>query len=48
MRYSRMEYPEATMSSISDPVASGELAAFLAAYEAGTVQGAADALTLTQ
>ncbi|HTU30490.1 MAG TPA: LysR family transcriptional regulator [Solirubrobacteraceae bacterium] len=36
------------MSAISDPVASGELAAFLAAYEAGTVQGAADALTLTQ
>jgi DNA-binding transcriptional LysR family regulator len=36
------------MSSVSDPVASGELAAFLAAYEAGTVQGAADALTLTQ
>jgi DNA-binding transcriptional LysR family regulator len=29
-------------------VGSGELAAFLAAYEAGTVQGAADALTLTQ
>jgi len=36
------------MSSLSDPVASGELAAFLAAYETGTVQGAADALTLTQ
>lgn len=33
---------------MTDPVASGELAAFLAAYESGTVQGAADALTLTQ
>jgi DNA-binding transcriptional LysR family regulator len=36
------------MGTVGDPVASGELAAFLAAYEAGTVQGAADALTLTQ
>ncbi len=36
------------MKGMSDPVPSGELAAFLAAYEAGTVQGAADALTLTQ
>ena len=36
------------MPSVGDPVASGELAAFLAAYESGTVQGAADALTLTQ
>lgn len=38
----------AGMESSSDPVGSGELVAFLAAYEAGTVQGAADALTLTQ
>jgi DNA-binding transcriptional LysR family regulator len=38
----------ADMESFGDPVASGELVAFLAAYEAGTVQGAADALTLTQ
>ncbi len=36
------------MPSATDPVASGELAAFVAAYESGTVQGAADALTLTQ
>ncbi|HET9123880.1 MAG TPA: LysR family transcriptional regulator [Solirubrobacteraceae bacterium] len=36
------------VASTGDPVASAELAAFLAAYEAGTVQGAADALTLTQ
>jgi len=47
MRYSRLEYPR-RVSSVSDPVASGELAAFIAAYEAGTVQGAADALALTQ
>ncbi len=36
------------MPSLTEPVPSGELAAFLAAYEAGTVQGAADALALTQ
>jgi DNA-binding transcriptional LysR family regulator len=44
--YSRLEYPAGVAST--EPVASGELAAFLAAYEAGTVQGAADALSLTQ
>ncbi|MGH2843860.1 MAG: LysR family transcriptional regulator [Solirubrobacteraceae bacterium] len=36
------------MPSIADPVSSSELSAFVAAYEAGTVQGAADALSLTQ
>jgi DNA-binding transcriptional LysR family regulator len=36
------------MPSVADPVSSSELSAFVAAYEAGTVQGAADALSLTQ
>ena len=36
------------MQSIADPVSSSELSAFVAAYEAGSVQGAADALSLTQ
>lgn len=36
------------MRASTDPVASGELAAFVAAYESGSVQGAADALSLTQ
>jgi DNA-binding transcriptional LysR family regulator len=36
------------MPASTDPIASGELAAFVAAYEAGSVQGAADALSLTQ
>jgi DNA-binding transcriptional LysR family regulator len=36
------------MPSIADPVSSSELSAFVATYEAGTVQGAADALNLTQ
>lgn len=36
------------MPSIADPVSASELAAFVAAYETGTVQGAADALNLTQ
>lgn len=34
--------------SLADPLAGRELAAFVAAVEAGTVQGAADALGLTQ
>lgn len=42
--YSVWEYDE----RILDPVPSGELAAFVAAYESGSVQGAADALSLTQ
>jgi DNA-binding transcriptional LysR family regulator len=36
------------MTPFGNPVASGELAAFVAAYESGSLQGAADALTLTQ
>jgi DNA-binding transcriptional LysR family regulator len=39
---------EPDRSPTPDPLASGELAAFVAAHEAGTVQGAADALALTQ
>ncbi len=35
-------------SSSSDPLAGAELAAFVAAFEAGSVRGAADALCLTQ
>ncbi|MGH2863208.1 MAG: LysR family transcriptional regulator [Solirubrobacteraceae bacterium] len=34
--------------SVADPVSSSELSAFVAAYETGTVQAAADALSLTQ
>ena len=34
--------------SLADPLAGGELAAFVTAVESGTVQGAADALQLTQ
>ncbi len=34
--------------SLADPLAAGELAAFVTAVESGTVQGAADALALTQ
>lgn len=33
---------------MADPVSSSELSAFVTAYETGTVQGAADALSLTQ
>ncbi len=36
------------MVSVANPLAGGELAAFVAAVEAGTVHGAADALQLTQ
>ncbi len=36
------------MIPTGEPVSSRELAAFVAAYESGTVQGAADALSLTQ
>lgn len=36
------------LASDADPLPGGELAAFAAAVESGTVQGAADALTLTQ
>jgi DNA-binding transcriptional LysR family regulator len=46
-RYSCEEYHRG-MPSIADPVSSSELSAFVATYEAGTVQGAADALNLTQ
>lgn len=45
-RYSVQEYTWRV--SIADPVSSSELSAFVAAYETGTVQGAADALNLTQ
>jgi DNA-binding transcriptional LysR family regulator len=39
---------DADRSLTLDPLASGELAAFVAAHEAGTMQGAADGLALTQ
>ncbi len=49
---SRMEWYVGQMgrsaSSNSDPLAGSELAAFVAAFEAGSVRGAADALCLTQ
>ena len=37
-----------SMVSVANPLAGGELAAFVAAVEAGSVHGAADALQLTQ
>ena len=46
-KHSMWEYLRA-MASSAEHLPSGELAAFLAAYEVGTVQGAADALMLTQ
>ncbi|HMJ35989.1 MAG TPA: LysR family transcriptional regulator [Baekduia sp.] len=36
------------MASVANPLDGGELAAFVAAFEAGTMHGAADALQLTQ
>ncbi len=49
---SRMEWYVGQMgqskSSGSDPLAGAELAAFVAAFEAGSVRGAADGLCLTQ
>lgn len=38
----------ASVASVANPLAGGELAAFVAAVEAGSVHGAADALQLTQ